>query len=266
MTLRGLLLDNSSLVLEGNIFRQKELRPRDLFERNYIDLRKRENRVYPDEVVRNLPEFKGSMALEKEWMIRKITMKKLIGYFEKKGGLTVLELGCGNGWLSHQLARSLDADVAGLDVNQTELKQGAALFGDCPNLSFIEGDIFTIDIKKILFDAILLAGSVQYFPDFTGLIRRLLELLNPLGEIHIVDSPIYGSVKEAKEAKKRSVQYFSSQGVPAMDDYYFHHHLPEVHGARHAILHDPGSLRSVLTRKILKRPQMVFPWVLIKPL
>ena len=94
MALRNLLLTDPSFIFERNIFYQKGLGHGDPFEKNYIELRKSENRVYADEVVRNLPDFDGSYALKKEWMIRKITMIKLIEYLKKKGAKNlILEFG-----------------------------------------------------------------------------------------------------------------------------------------------------------------------------
>ncbi len=53
----------------------------------------------------------------------------------------ILELGCGNGWLSHLLSQSLQRDVCGIDVNRTELTQAARMFGHDQRLSFIAADI-----------------------------------------------------------------------------------------------------------------------------
>jgi len=263
MTLRNILLNSSSFIFEKSIFYQKELR-KDIFEKEYIELRKREQRVYSDEVVRNLPEFGEPGTLNKEWGIRKITLKKLIGHLRKKEGSVILELGCGNGWLSHQLASSRNAEVVGLDINETELLQGASLFKDYQNLSFIYANVFTADFKKETFDVILLASSIQYFPDLLKLIQRLLDLLNPSGEIHIVDSPIYSSLGESLEAKKRSHGYFVAQGVPEMANNYFHHTLVELKSFNHQVLFNPNSLISLFKRKILRTPQSTFPWIMIK--
>src|SRR5882672_1376853 len=142
MILDNILLGNASFTLEGNIICQKELGRQGPFEKNYIELRKKEKRVYSDEVVRYLPDYNQRDSQRKEWMIRKITMTKLITYFKKKENKNlILELGCGNGWLSHQLAMAMNADVFGLDINETELLQGARLFRDCQNLAFIQGDV-----------------------------------------------------------------------------------------------------------------------------
>ena len=264
MTLRNILLNNPSFTFEKNIFYQKEW-GNDLFEKEYIDLRRRESRVYSDDVVRNLPDLEEPGSLNVEWLIRKVTVKNLVRYFKKKKDkLMILELGCGNGWLAHQLASSLNAEILGLDINETELLQGAALFKNLQNLSFMRADVFTAAIKKETFDVILLASSLQYFPNLMELIQRLLELLKPSGEIHIVDSPIYASTVESREAKNRSHKYFRAKGVPAMANNYFHHTLPELKSFKHRILFNPNSLISIFKRKTLRIPQSIFPWILIK--
>jgi SAM-dependent methyltransferase len=265
MTLSNILLSNPSFIFENNIFYQKGRQHKDAFEKNYIDLRKREHRLYSDEVVRSLPDFDGPLSLRKEWVIRKATMNKLIKYFRREESRKlILELGSGNGWLSHQLALSLHAEVLGMDVNETELLQGATLFRGTQNLLFMCADIFTATIRRETFDIILLASSIQYFPHFGKLIDRLLELLTPSGEIHIVDSPIYASRTESQKAKKRSHDYFSALRVPAMAENYFHHTFLELKSFNCRILSNPDSLDSLFKRKILGQPQSFFPWVMIK--
>ncbi len=265
MTLRNILLNNSSFTFEQNVFCQKEIDNLNAFEKNYINLREREHRVYSDEVVRNLPAIAESHALRKEWLIRKITMKKLVEHFKKRNYKTlILELGCGNGWLCHHLAISLNAEILGLDINETELLQGAKLFGATQNLSFICADVFTVDLKSQSFDFILLASSIQYFSNLKRLISRVLELLKPSGEIHIVDSPIYTSTIKANEAKARSLDYFNSRGVPEMANNYFHHLMVDLKSFNHQVLFMPHSLVSLFKRKILRIPQGIFPWILIK--
>jgi 2-polyprenyl-3-methyl-5-hydroxy-6-metoxy-1,4-benzoquinol methylase len=264
MTLHDILLSNTSFIFEKNIFYQKEFL-KDTFEKRYIDLRQREHRVYSDDVVQNLPEFNEPGPLKNEWSVRKMSLRRLIRRFKKKQHkLLILELGCGNGWLSHQLASSLNAEVLGLDINEAELLQGATLFRDNKNLSFMCADVFTTAFKNETFDVILLASSLQYFPNIEQLICRLLELLNPWGEIHIVDSPIYNSWIESQEAKKRSNDHFSLQGVPEMANNYFHHTLAELANFSPQILSKPKFLISLFKRKILRTPQSPFPWILVK--
>src|SRR5256885_16517519 len=94
------------------------------FEESYIALRRKENRIYSDKEVAQLPDIDIQHQHFKEWMIRKASAKKLINFFKKKKQpLKILEIGCGNGWLSNQLSGIENSDVTGLDINMEELQQ-----------------------------------------------------------------------------------------------------------------------------------------------
>ena len=54
------------------------------FEERYIGLRRKENRVYSDTEIAQLPEIDVQHQHYKEWMIRKTSAKKLINYLKKK--------------------------------------------------------------------------------------------------------------------------------------------------------------------------------------
>src|ERR1700761_7726038 len=110
----------------------------DIFANKYTGLRKKEGRTYSDSEVQRLPSISSLHTFYKEWAIRKRSCKKLLRYIKKKGRIqNILEVGCGNGWLSAQLATHTTADVVGLDLNDIELEQARKLFGTVQNLSFI---------------------------------------------------------------------------------------------------------------------------------
>ena len=75
------------------------------FEQLYVDLRSNEQRIYSDEEVAWLPDVDEDHVHKKEWQIRKVSAEKLVQYLKhKKRPLKILEVGCGNGWLSCQLS------------------------------------------------------------------------------------------------------------------------------------------------------------------
>ena len=265
MPLRDQLLVNPGLSFENNIFFQKGIIRPGSFEKNYINLREKEGRVYSDDIVKRLPEIPAAHSLKHEWLIRKISLEKLIHHLKHKDHCnSILEVGCGNGWLSHQLATSLNSDTCALDVNETELRQGARIFSSCEKLSFLYADIFTVDLSSQVFDSIILASSVQYFTDLKSLIFRLFKLLRNGGEIHILDSPLYPSADAAQEAQKRSEVYFEALGFTELKNTYFHHTIHEIHDFSFKLLFNPNSFVSRINRKVLKIPQPVFPWIVIK--
>src|SRR6478672_1922889 len=134
------------------------------FEEKYISLRKKENRLYTDEQVKWLPEIDLSNPHYKEWELRKESRNKLTKHLSsKKIKLNILEVGCGNGWLCHHLSKIPGSNVAGIDINQTELDQARRVFDHIANIEFFYGGIDSEKIRPEKFDVIIFAASIQYF-------------------------------------------------------------------------------------------------------
>ena len=253
---------NNVYKIEGNLYGQRGFKSVD-FENSYIQLRRKENRVYEINEVRKLPLISKNSPYYSEWKIRQKSIQRVVDYLtEKKKGLTILEIGCGNGWLSNVVSSITDSKTIGLDVNLFELTQASQAFGEVGNLSFLHADLFDEIFVERSFDVIILAASIQYFPDLTKLFNRLFELLNNEGAIHILDSPIYKS-GQLDSAKKRSVECFTSVGYPEMKDYYFHHSFDILDKYNFEIKYNPQSINNRILRKYIFRDLSPFPWIKI---
>lgn len=229
------------------------------FETLYIRLRQKEGRIYNDEELTRLPDIQTTHPHCREWQLRKHSSEKLIGYLKRKNKpLDILEIGCGNGWLSHRLSFIPGSKVIGTDINFTETQQAARVFQHIPNLHFIYTSVERGVFKEKSFDSIIFAASVQYFPSLPEIISNTLPLLKPGGEIHIIDSPFY-PLPEVLPAQQRSRHYYESAGFCQMADYYFHHSLEELKGYNHSVLFNPQSIRSKLSGN--KNP---FHWICIR--
>lgn len=229
------------------------------FEKVYLQLREKEGRVYTDEEVAMLPDIAETHRHSGEWKMRKESSRRLVNYLEKKPkALKILEIGCGNGWLSHQLADIDKSMVIGADINFSEIQQAAKVFHNKSNLHFIYNDIASGVFEENHFDVIVFAASIQYFPSLTEIIRESLKLLKPGGEIHIIDSHFY-QLSELGAAKQRSLLYFEAAGFPQMVNWYFHHSHDELEQFNYSILYDPNSLFNKFL--LNKNP---FPWICIK--
>ena len=228
------------------------------FEEQYISIRKKEKRIYTNEEVALLPDISNYHIHYNEWLIRKRSCNRLINYLTKKNKpLKILEIGCGNGWLSAKMADIKNAKVMGLDINLTELKQAFDVFDKKPNLSFIYADIHD-NLTYCSFDIIVFAASVQYFPSAKEIISTAFSLLNNTGEIHILDSHFYEDT-EVESAIERTKNYYTSLGNSEMADHYFHHTMAELKDFEYRIL----SQRNSIINKLLSRHQH-FPWIRIK--
>jgi SAM-dependent methyltransferase len=260
MTLREQLTHHPAFTFSNKIFYEAGIATNLDFEKNYVELRQKEKRLYADHVVRDLPRIPSDHPLKKEWKLRQASLKKLCGYFEKKKGLKrILELGCGNGWLSHHLALMPDTEVLGIDLNETELLQAASVFSHIRHLSFAYADILKIS-QLPEFNYIILASCLQYFPDIKKLTGKLLLQLSPAGEIHIIDTPIYESA-EVISARARSAEYFDKQ-QSGMKPFYYHHDWCKFDHVPIRVLHDPRSLVNRLTGFVSTHSP--FPWICIR--
>lgn len=263
MTLKDQLVANPFLELRGNVFYQRNFPGNNSFEKTYLELRGRENRILPDDVVSVLPDVDKSCSNKREWAMRKSSLCEVMRNLKKSNAKRVLELGCGNGWFAHKIS-SLKVEICAVDVNEIELIQGARVFKSDRNLFFAYADIFTSVFNPIKFDAIILSGSAQYFSSLETLFKKLLDLLESDGRIYIADSPFYSSKAAAENARERSLDHFRSLKISNMADHYFHHTFDDLKGFKYKILYHPGSVISLIRRKILLQSLSVFPLICIK--
>lgn len=226
---------------------------------NYLKLRKKEGRLYDDRTVFTLPEPPDNNSLRKEWAIRTSSADRLIKYFKKKHYQKIIEVGCGNGWLTNYISKSLDADLCGIDVNKLELEQAGRLFST-ERLNFVFADINSESLDSLKTDVFILAGAVQYFSGFKQFIKRLLSLLNPKGEIHILDSPFYSNENWAA-AKATGDLHFKKSGVHQLKNYYFYQTWESISSFQYRILYNPSSLGQRLARVV--KYDSPFPWIKI---
>lgn len=231
------------------------------FENLYIELRKKELRVYSDEEVMKLPFASSSNPHKKEWDLRAksfLRFKKYLGI--KKENLNILDLGCGNCWFCGQLSKIFKNNFYCTDVNLTELKQAKRVFNS-NRIKFFYADTFTAEFQQSNFDLIIINSAVQYFSDLKKLIDRLFSLINDNGEIHIIDSPYY-TKSNVEVACKRTENYFKTLGFPEMAEKYFHHTYDDLLNFNYKILYNPKSLKTKLSHLFLGNVSP-FPWIII---
>jgi ubiquinone/menaquinone biosynthesis C-methylase UbiE len=173
-----------------------------------------------------LPGLSKTHPRYREWEGRATSGSRLIRYLAgNKKAAHILEIGCGNGWLSHQLASVPGSRVIGLDPNLNELRQAARVFRHQSNLKFIYGDFYSDILQDLSFDIIVMAATVHHFPSLPLIIGDVLPHLRARGELHLLDSCLYR---------------------PALQDF------------PHRYLYDPRSLWNRIVRK-----GTGLPWVCI---
>jgi SAM-dependent methyltransferase len=215
--------------------------------------------LYPDETVTRLPELPGNHPLADEWRWRAESSSRLYSYLASKPGkLEVLDLGCGNGWLSSMLSCLKDSRVWGIDRNLPELFQAGRLFKKS-NLFLVAAEIAGLPVRGSAFDVIVLVSVIQYFPDLRALLQELQLLLKRSGEIHILDSPLY-STQDLIAARERTRIYYAGLGFPEMARQYYHHPISALDGLSPHWLYRPRSWHSRIGR-FFGHNGSPFPWI-----
>ena len=212
------------------------------FEHLYLALREKEGRILNDDEIKSLPYLKNH-PLESEWKLRQESTKRFLEIAKRSNLKYWWEIGCGNGWFAHQLSLLPDSKVIGTDVNVVELQQADRNFNNS-NLQFAycanPNDVPTeVKVQAIVFNA-----CIQYFEEPQGFIERCKERF-PNARVFILDSPIYQTHEEAREAKIRSAAYYEKMGFPGLSKYYFHHSWNDIKNMK--VLSKPS--KNILFRK-----------------
>jgi SAM-dependent methyltransferase len=224
------------------------------FEELYLRALRKENRIYSDAEVKELPKAFFYNLHRQEWADREKNANRLLAYLRKvQGDSQLLDIGCGNGWLANRIARMEQFKVWGIDINLFALQQAKRVF-NAANLHFAYGDIFEDIFPTARFDCIILNQTIDFFPDLAQLINRCRYFLKSGGEIHIIDSPLYQD-KELESARQKSIQHFENLGVPEMSDFYFHHTRNELDTFDFQFLYKP--------RRLFGKNDSPYPWVRI---
>ncbi len=198
-------------------------------EQLYIAVRDAEERVVTDDLLKQLPYPPESYIHHKEWKLRAESFHRFTNYLDKyyKGQrLRILDIGCGNGWMSNLLYKQ-GHSVTAVDLNIAELEQAERAFGTNENLQWLYADILKDEIANSPFDIIVFGASCQYFRDISILTDRLKPLLKPFGSIHLLDTFFYTEDTIAG-ARQRTEEYYKNLGYPLMATYYHHHSVNDL--------------------------------------
>ena len=101
-----------------------------------------------------------------------------------KPGMTVLELGCGTGYFTRELARS-GADVVAIDVSP-ELLKIARANTSAPNVQYQIQNAYELSYSEGVFDSVV-GSSVLHHLEIKDALRDIYRVLKPGGTIYFTE-------------------------------------------------------------------------------
>jgi SAM-dependent methyltransferase len=101
-----------------------------------------------------------------------------------KPGMTVLELGCGAGYFTQELARS-GADIVAIDVSP-ELLEIARTNCSSPNVQYQIQNAYALSYSEAVFDSVV-GSSVLHHLEIEEALRDIYRVLKPMGTINFTE-------------------------------------------------------------------------------
>lgn len=105
-----------------------------------------------------------------------------------KPGLRVLDIGCGTGAITKDIANSVGPTgyVVGIDNTASFVTEGQNLYAEVQNLELLHCDVLDFDSEE-KFDLIVSARTFQWISTIGQAIDKIKTLLKPNGQVSILD-------------------------------------------------------------------------------
>lgn len=185
------------------------------FERQYRLVRAREGfRPESPDYYRMLPRVMPEDRHAGVWRIRRESFAHLLDRASRSANgraLRILDLGAGNGWLSHRLAEAGHHPIA-LD----RLDDVADGLGACRHYTVrfaaVQADFDALPFVPSQFDLVVFDGSLHYSPDPRATLGEARRMLEAGGAIVVMDSPMFtrandGEAMVRDEHRRMAAEY-----------------------------------------------------------
>lgn len=162
---------------------------------------------------RELPQVARGDPQHAVWRIRRQSFRHLSGTVLPRLGrrpLRVLDLGAGNGWLSHRLTRLGHVCVAVDWLDDPDDGLGAALHYPTP-FTRLQADFDHLPLVAGQFDVVIFNASLHYSPNPVATIRSASQALMEGGALIVMDSPVFASDLDGRRMLVERQQGFADR-------------------------------------------------------
>lgn len=191
------------------------------FIEEYTAVRRAEGRGSVDPAYyRALPFDDLSGLRSADWRIRARSYRALEARLprlegSRKSPVRALDLGAGNGWLSHRLALR-DYRVAAVDL-LVDPFDGLGVFRHYKvDFTPVQAEFDRLPFTPEQVDLVVFNAALHYSTDYSRTLREALRVLQPEGWLAILDSPLYHQASSGREmVREREAEYTRCYGFPS---------------------------------------------------
>ena len=138
-------------------------------------------------------------------------------------GQRVLDLGCGSGVITRELAKQVyPAQTVGMDISQALIEKGLRIYAERgqrsqKNINFQQGSVYSLPFADNSFDIVYARLLFQHLTAPLEALTNVLRILKPGGKLCILDvdkgwSSLYPEPKSSLELDEAIIQKQVSQG------------------------------------------------------
>ncbi len=171
------------------------------FQKEYGDIRAREGRGAADDAYYLALPYEDLTGRNTwQWSIRGKTYRyfgsRVVPRIERRAGrpLNILDIGCGNGWLSYRLTLR-GHSCAAVDVIDNAWDGLGATAHYLNHLerpfAVVQGEMDRLPFADAQFDIAIFNASFHYSTGYVATVREALRCLRPDGDLVILDTPYY---------------------------------------------------------------------------
>ena len=162
-------------------------------------------RSYTADEYRRLPIIQGDSPQAEVWKVRRESYDRLLSLMNGQP-LSILDLGAGNGWLSHCLAKR-GHQLMAVDWLDDE-HDGLGAYHNYPvQYTCVQADFDALPFRPGQFDAVIFNASLHYSNNIERTLSHACNMLKPNGRIYVMDSPTFASNESGNIMLKEHVDY-----------------------------------------------------------
>lgn len=104
-------------------------------------------------------------------------------------GDVIADIGCGNGLLTLELARTLggEGNVVGIDPSEDMRNAAVTRCADCPNVEILSGTVTDLPLDTASADKAVSLQVFEYLDDLPGAVAEIKRILKPGGKLVVGD-------------------------------------------------------------------------------